>query len=428
MYFVFSKKFSESRWKLLGWIVYISLMAISVWFTWGVLDKFAEQETAIRQYEDDIDVQPTIILCLDQKFRWITYTTYQSDGVTIEDEVVLKMGGNFLQNTGENVLVNSLHTTFSQVCHTITTTQKVTERETKIKIRSPNKEHSVYFVSEKNSYGITRNDWRDGEPYSFSLTSGIMKDITLSVEKTINLNCSEDSFYEYVASRLSEDSFEKCNNSCLITSLPNDPYPICLNYNNWYSGINKGDSDCNFNIVNELIENITNNDEHKKPCLTTQYYGSSHEWEISKYIAEFKYKFALPLKSKVYQEYLIIDSIGLVGSVGGTLGVFIGFSFNNLIICIIEYIQSLIERKLGRHKLSLKKMIKTILKYSEWIIYFFLMAIAILFVWGVIEKYFGQITGIKQSMERIESHPTITICPFKDQCEANFIQSTDVGR
>ena len=426
--------FSDSRWKLLGWIIYISLMAISLWFTWGVLDKFAKQATAIRQYEDEIDMHPTIIICLGtdyQKFR-ITYTTYQSDGFTIEDEVALKIGGNILQNTGEKVNVTSIFTAFSQLCHAITTNRKVYETETKIKIFSPKrgilKSNSIYFVSERNSYGITTNDWRDGEPYSFSLTSGIMKDITLSVEKTINLNCSEDSFYEYVASKLSEDSFDKCNNTCLITSLPNDPYPICLNYNNWYSGINKGDSDCNFNIVNELIQNITNNDEHKKPCLTTQYYGSSHEWEISKYIAEFKYKFALPLKSKVYQEYLIIDSIGLVGSVGGTLGVFIGFSFNNLIICIIEYIQSLIERKLGRHKLSLKKMIKTILKYSEWIIYFFLMAIAILFVWGVIEKYFGQITGIKQSMERIKSHPTITICPFKDQCEVNSIQSTDVGR
>ena len=94
-------------WKLLNWIIYISLVAISVWFTWGVLDKFAKQATAIRQYEDEIDMHPTIIICLGtdyQKFR-ITYTTYQSDGVTIEDEVILKMGENFLENTGEKVHV-----------------------------------------------------------------------------------------------------------------------------------------------------------------------------------------------------------------------------------------------------------------------------------------------------------------------------------
>ena len=30
--------------------------------------------------------------------------------------------------------------------------------------------------------------------------------------------------------------------------------------------------------------------------------------------------------SKVYEEYLIFDAIGMIGSVGGTLGMFIGFS------------------------------------------------------------------------------------------------------
>ena len=44
------------------------------------------------------------------------------------------------------------------------------------------------------------------------------------------------------------------------------------------------------------------------------------------------------------------------------------------------------------------------------------MTAAILFAREVIEKFFGQNTGIKQNMENIESHPTITICPFQDQC------------
>ena len=63
MYLVLTNKFSDTNWKLLGWIVYISLVAISVWFTWGALDKFAKQETAIRQYEDKIEAHPTITLC-----------------------------------------------------------------------------------------------------------------------------------------------------------------------------------------------------------------------------------------------------------------------------------------------------------------------------------------------------------------------------
>ena len=57
------KKNPENYWKLLGWIVYIILVGSSVWFTWGVFEKFEKQETAIQQYEDKIEVHPTITIC-----------------------------------------------------------------------------------------------------------------------------------------------------------------------------------------------------------------------------------------------------------------------------------------------------------------------------------------------------------------------------
>ena len=63
MYLVFTKKFFDNYWKLIGWIAYISLVAISVWFTMGVLDKYARQETAIQQDKDEIKAHPTIAIC-----------------------------------------------------------------------------------------------------------------------------------------------------------------------------------------------------------------------------------------------------------------------------------------------------------------------------------------------------------------------------
>ena len=90
---------------------------------------------------------------------------------------------------------------------------------------------------------------------------------------------------------------------------------------------------------------------------------------------------------------------------------FIGFSFSNLITCIIEFIQSVIEKKLGKH-LPSEKQRRESKEVLEWIIYLCLMATAIYFSKEVIEKFFGQSIGMKQNMEKIESHPTITICPF----------------
>ena len=50
------------------------------------------------------------------------------------------------------------------------------------------------------------------------------------------------------------------------------------------------------------------------------------------------YRFAYPQVSTIYQEYLIYDGIGMIGSVGGTLGMFIGFSFSNAISSILNYL------------------------------------------------------------------------------------------
>ena len=48
------------------------------------------------------------------------------------------------------------------------------------------------------------------------------------------------------------------------------------------------------------------------------------------------------------------------------------------------------------------------------------MTVAIVFAKDVIEEFFGQNTGIKQNMEKIESHPTITICTFLNKCDGSM--------
>ena len=118
-------------------------MACSVWCTWGVLEKFAKQEIAIRQYEEKIEVHPTIAICNFNPNIWyqgffnITYTTYQSDGSTMKDKVVLKMGENYLENSGGKVNLAIIYTGYNRMCYFINTTQNVDENETEIKIWSP---------------------------------------------------------------------------------------------------------------------------------------------------------------------------------------------------------------------------------------------------------------------------------------------------
>ena len=86
---------------------------------------------------------------------------------------------------------------------------------------------------------------------------------------------------------------------------------------------------------------------YPKTCKILQYSGEV-EWDVIHYdetvrgrIMYFFWSFAPPKTTILYEEYLIYDTIGLIGSVGGTLGMFIGFSFSNALETLLNNMYSL---------------------------------------------------------------------------------------
>ena len=57
---------------------------------------------------------------------------------------------------------------------------------------------------------------------------------------------------------------------------------------------------------------------------------------------EIASKIRQTLKISVSKEYLIYDFIGMIGSVGGTIGMFIGFSFFDVIGRLSTYLKTVI--------------------------------------------------------------------------------------
>ena len=89
----------------------------------------------------------------------------------------------------------------------------------------------------------------------------------------------------------------------------------------------------------------------KKPCEIEQYiedwklwaensFPNSNPNEESKLWFWLWYQFEHDQDVIVYEEYLIYDTINMIGSLGGTLGIFIGFSFSNVLNVIISFIKS----------------------------------------------------------------------------------------
>ena len=349
------KRSPEAILRSVEWILYLCLMATSIWFAWGVLDKFFKQDTGIQQHEGKIETHPTIVICMGSSKYEADFHIYLSIG-NEGSWVNLKIGENHLETLKVKVYLATVYTKYNGMCYAINTTQKVDETFIAIVIMPSSSTDNfpgtipVIFTSEMNSYGVTQRNWRDGKEFSFITSVGNSKSIVLTVEKNVNLKCSNESFYEYVASRLSSDNLERCNETCLMTSLPNEPYPVCPNYDEWYGKDTKGkETDCNWHILQDLIQNIISNEEHLKTCVTTQYSGEiTSDVEDGRTYAQFEYIFALPLKAKVYEEYPITDSITLFGSLGGTLGLFIGFSISNVVYTIMDFLQSTIETYFSR--------------------------------------------------------------------------------
>ena len=78
----------------------------------------------------------------------------------------------------------------------------------------------------------------------------------------------------------------------------------------------------------------------RKTCDTLEYSGEIRLREEP--VEDFKkirFQYNLDRIMKVQEEYLIYDEVGMIGSVGGTFGMFIGFSFANIVSQILNLIE-----------------------------------------------------------------------------------------
>ena len=88
--------------------------------------------------------------------------------------------------------------------------------------------------------------------------------------------------------------------------------------------------------------------KHKcpKPCSILEYSGKVDYWE-PKYNTDnpndtmiIYLRFQTPEVTTIYEAYLIYDFNGMLGSIGGTLGMFVGFSFSSIIELLINFIKN----------------------------------------------------------------------------------------
>ena len=358
---VFIKHFSIFT--FIEWLIYLNLTLVSLFLTWEVFMKYKSLDSNFKKREANITSYPTTIICFSpliddmvygQNFTILKYPDQSSVQTLNDDQVTLSIGENEKHSTNLRVIL----TTYNGYCYKIISTEKANARSYHyfgIKFFEDIPEQKlpivmVYFTTEANSYGILRSYWVDGEASILRLgTNHKLVEFGLKEERQIFLkeksNCRDQPFYHCYGSALLKYGFKNCTIKCLSHSLPeeivtsNNTLPVCQ--------LQSPEMKCAKKVAKNIRKKVLNSNQcPSKPCQSISYVGEAGTEEISNerlYKRNFAYFFSPPKTVAISEEYLIYDFVGMLGSIGGTLGMFIGFSFFGALSFLLNQMKTFLE-------------------------------------------------------------------------------------
>ena len=349
---------------------------MSILISKDVLDRYASKATSFKQYEENVTEKESATVVV--KFWPLKNTNYPTS-VPYQSYEQWKLGKDFsiafgvtnYRTSQEGVFfqeksqeMNILHSLVGKVKFSKLTTNDGNSYKIStsfVNVRPPfwlyvqvnfSKEIAdgeipfvnIFISSEENSYGMTMHDWRDGKRIRLNGVQGFLW-IEVQPKKLkkmkLEYKCSEHGFYNCFHDDLMKQDFDHCPRKCYSISANRNTEPICTTLDEFQCSHNvtktlKGVSNCkpacnqiDFGLVSEYQEDLDNPDAKRNVTLAYRVYD--------------------PIV-KVEEEYLIQDFVGMLGSIGGTLGLFIGFSFSGGISFVLHHIQEILEKVLSKRE------------------------------------------------------------------------------
>jgi hypothetical protein len=187
-----------------------------------------------------------------------------------------------------------------------------------------------YLTSETDISGVTLSTWNGVKPFIFKTTMGSTLQLTFKKEQWERLspcdrykngNSPSTCFSKAYVDMLLKPLHNNCNITCQIVQLKSvfdltrPDVPKCHLIS---------DYNCNLNAAYDLPTT-----EHcKEPCTSTQFLADITEipGQGSKRTLTVWIILASEIVT-IHEEYLVYDFLSFVGSFGGSLGLFVGFSF-----------------------------------------------------------------------------------------------------
>ena len=342
-----------SIFKIIEWILFIFLCGISVYFMLGVLNAYFSKQTSFSLSNEPITKLPTILLCFSSNGKFDGDVNYEyGSEFKISYEVdwkksigFLKEGENF-NDFNETVNIERIRTVYTGTCYKVSSLSnfvskgKFTSLFLHFDTSIPTYKLpyvKFYFSSEENLLGILFAEWFDGKVKPVQIEKDLYKLISLQPIRYNHLrsksNCREESFFECLRNIIYE-KLDHCPKKCSDYYLPS--LPICET---------EQESQCSEKVFFEVWRSVRRGNQSNlcpMPCTYLEY-SKEETWtgkisDFSNGTLGIAYIFTPELVA-VYDKYLIYNEVSMIASVGGTLGMCIGFSFTNVVSCIINFIR-----------------------------------------------------------------------------------------
>ena len=337
----------QQNWKAtistaIDWLGYIGLLSVGIYFILEaeVLQRYQLGRTNFAEYEESISERPTIVTYFEPGSTHLKYGVDYNISYQVYSQVQEPNVQEFNLTHGQNQVAGEGVFDFEEIGNglfiklTPTTPPNKHNRLQGIRFTfDPLKEDIFSKVTivvklscENNSIAWLPNEHIDGKPSYYQLNAGIRMITTLSVEKKVYMSkaCRKTPFNQLILSRLTEDVMKNCTEKC------RQEIHVWKSLDKFISGLpickNKEQAKCAEHTLTKILETT----KVEKPCTVLQYRGSSTKFKTSNNTANFWYRFyGKGSHVDVKEEYLILDLVAMVGSVGGTLGLCIGFSFSD---------------------------------------------------------------------------------------------------
>ena len=318
------------------WSAYCIFCVVAGYFMKDVIDQYQAKETYLGQSLKPITKIPTLVFCLDTQEK----LQYGEDIRILyeNNRKILQMGPQCFPN--ETIEL----TTIKYNCFKINSTSSLSVLETgawrsfSIEVFSEDKPKAkVYFTSEDNYFGVLYDDWFNGKVYIQKLSASQSIQVSLQpseyMYRSQDSDCSEESMIDLWRKNLYRVDFSLCPEKCTTDYVTGNilSLPICTN---------PSAMEC---PAFQLYQNYAKfKQEYRRPCYILEYAGSKN-FDVfggpnNSYT--LTYKFASPEMTIEFKERLVFDTVNMIGSVGGTLGMCIGFSFSGIISTFLDFIQT----------------------------------------------------------------------------------------